>query len=120
MKLLEREFELEEDYPHRSRPLGPGVRWMQVTKSRIHYAAICTETLNTLFVIPHTVNRIWISLHDTRSSNRVSAKIVPRKTCGFVVSSRHFCLSSPLWNRYLRPHAGRTLYMQVEYEEKSE
>ena len=84
------------------------------------YSEICHDGLLEFFDVPDSAKVLWVSLHDRCAKTRVAARVVMdgrggcewpaiRLTCFVAVD----CYN---WNKLLKPHVGKTVYIEVEYQ----
>lgn len=80
------------------------------------------RVLRRLFVLPKNPSVVWRSLHDRVSANRVALKVVSLDDPGseypaLKIPGRAAMFDDERLDTVLEPYFGKTVYLQVEYEE---
>ncbi len=86
--------------------------------------ALCNETLDAVFDIPHDVSVIWLSLHNRPAANRVVLEVVMVPWDDDIASDCVVRLPEFFDNRFsvdeklnpiLAPLCGKAVYLDCEY-----
>ncbi len=97
--------------------LGSGIGWLD------------GDVVRKLFTVPDHVSTIWLTLYDRPGKNRVQSKVRMMVGVGwtdypfveFKYRQRRpqmrMLLNNKAFDRKLRPLAGRTVYVEIEYWE---
>ncbi len=80
---------------------------------------VCSAVLDYLLNIPAVTKTIWISLHTKPAKHRIEARV---RIEGYIypylrVIGKCIYFSHPTLDNLLAKHMGKTLYVEVEYEE---
>lgn len=102
MKLVEKKFTFENDY------------WVH------RNLVLCNDQIEELFFVPDNVMSIWVSLHSRPTTNRYKATI-ERDCNGFVELQvkdySNAMVDNGAFETIFEKFIGKTVYVQVEYEE---
>jgi hypothetical protein len=112
MKLIRKKFERSEETAKDGTPT-----FWDIDPDDSRKGFLCADRLAQYFEIPPEARRIWITLHNRPAKSRVSVRIPPGYFGDVVVEGRRRePIELNLFNRYLYPYIGRTVYAEVEYE----
>jgi hypothetical protein len=99
--------------------------WFSVRRNgRLFRRTLCRsgmlDRLNELFLIPDGVKKIWASVFTKKSAGRHRMRVIQEvgyPLLKFPESSISPEVENFSLDRWFKPFVGRTLYLQVEYEE---